>query len=216
MSADARTHHPQLRQPREVRRHAWASPDTNLPFFCRSVGRLWGGSGMKHTFKAAVAALVLAVGFAGSAAAGPREDAAREDAAAAYRKGDHATGLRLMRPLAEHGDVRAQVGLGLMYEFGYGDYGAATSWYRKAAEQGETSSQVKLGHMYSGGLGVPQDYATLCDRGELVSESSQPGKRRGPIGSRGHVHYGLGRSAGLCHCAHVVQFGGGSRAQRVG
>jgi uncharacterized protein len=115
---------------------------------------------MKHTFKAAVAALVLAVGFAGSAAAGPREDAAREDAAAAYRKGDHATGLRLMRPLAEHGDVRAQVGLGLMYEFGYGDYGAATSWYRKAAEQGETSSQVKLGHMYSGGLGVPQDYAT--------------------------------------------------------
>jgi uncharacterized protein len=115
---------------------------------------------MKHTFKAAVAALVLAVGFAGSAAAGPREDAAREDAAAAYRKGDHATGLRLMRPLAEHGDVRAQVGLGLMYEFGYGDYGAATSWYRKAAEQGDADAQVNLGILYGMGQGVPQDYVS--------------------------------------------------------
>jgi hypothetical protein len=40
---------------------------------------------MNRTFKAAVAALMLAVGFAGSVAAGPFEDAT-----AAYNKGDYA------------------------------------------------------------------------------------------------------------------------------
>jgi hypothetical protein len=48
---------------------------------------------MNRTFKAAVAALMLAVGLAGSVAAGPF----------AYRKGDFGMALRLMRPLAEQG-----------------------------------------------------------------------------------------------------------------
>jgi hypothetical protein len=42
--------------------------------------------GMNRTFKAAVAALVLAVSFAGSVAVGPLEDGA-----VAYEKGDYAT-----------------------------------------------------------------------------------------------------------------------------
>jgi hypothetical protein len=45
---------------------------------------------MNRTFKATVAALMLAVSFAGSVAAGPFEDAA-----AAYKKGDYATALDL-------------------------------------------------------------------------------------------------------------------------
>ena len=49
---------------------------------------------MNRTFKPAVAALLIAVGFAGSVAAGPFEDGA-----AAYKKGDYATALRLIRPL---------------------------------------------------------------------------------------------------------------------
>jgi hypothetical protein len=68
---------------------------------------------MNRTFKAAVAALILAVSFAGSVAAGPFEDAA-----AAYIKGDYATALRLMRPLAEQGNAIAQFNLGQMYRNG--------------------------------------------------------------------------------------------------
>jgi uncharacterized protein len=86
---------------------------------------------MNRTFKAAVAALMLAVSFAGSAAAGPIEDAG-----AAYTKGDYATTLRLLRPLAEQGNASAQVRLGFLYHKGRGvtqDYAAAMSWYLKAA-----------------------------------------------------------------------------------
>ena len=49
---------------------------------------------MNRSFKAAVAALILAVGFACPAAAGPLEDFA-----AAYMKGDYAKATRLLRPL---------------------------------------------------------------------------------------------------------------------
>ncbi len=115
---------------------------------------------MNRTFKAAVAALMLAVGFAGSVAAGPFEDAAAADAA--YAKGDYATALRLMRPLAEQGDATAQFlpranrttdGQGVPQ-----DYAAAASWYRKAAEQGDAGAQVFLGALYYRGEGVPRDY----------------------------------------------------------
>jgi TPR repeat protein len=109
---------------------------------------------MNRTFKAA-AALVLAVGFAGSVTAGPLEDAAL-----AYRIGNYATALELVRPLAEQGNSRAQTRLGGMYANGLGvpqDYAAAVSWYRKAAEQGFTGAQFALGGMYLNGHGVPQD-----------------------------------------------------------
>jgi TPR repeat protein len=135
----------------------WASPDTTPPFFAGLIRASTGGARMNRTFKAAVAALMLAVGLAGSVAAGPFEDAA-----AAHQKGDYATVLRLMRPLAEQGDAGAQAVLGVMYDQGYGvpqDYAAAASWYRKAAEQGLALGQYNLGAMYAKGQGVPQDYA---------------------------------------------------------
>jgi TPR repeat protein len=53
---------------------------------------------MKRTFKAAVAALILAVGFVGSEAAGPAQDA-----------------LAFQREQAERGDSFAQYLLGLYY-----------------------------------------------------------------------------------------------------
>jgi uncharacterized protein len=112
---------------------------------------------MNRTFKATVAALMLAVSFAGSVAAGPFEDAA-----AAYRKGDYAAALGIIRPLAEEGNVAAQFNLGVMYQLSHGvpqDNEAAVSWYRKAAEQGLAEAQYNLGVMYANGEGVAQDYA---------------------------------------------------------
>jgi uncharacterized protein len=98
---------------------------------------------------------MLAVSFFGSVGAGRFEDAA-----AAYRKGDYATAVGIIRPLAEEGNVAAQFNLGVMYQLSHGvpqDNEAATSWYRKAAEQG--LAETHLGVMYANREGVAQDYA---------------------------------------------------------
>ena len=54
----------------------------------------------------------------------------------AYNKGDFATALKEWTPLAEHGNVKAQYNLGLMYDMGKGvlqDYKEAARWYQLAA-----------------------------------------------------------------------------------
>src|SRR5258707_764833 len=116
---------------------------------------------MNATFKAAVAALILAVGFARSVTGGPLEDAL--DAA---ERSDYATAIRLWRPLADKGEVEAQYNLGVMYDKGQGvtrDYAIAVSWFRKAADQGFAAAQLSLGIMYENGLGVPQEFTTAVN-----------------------------------------------------
>jgi TPR repeat protein len=51
--------------------------------------------------------------------------------AAAYQRGDYATAMRLLRPLADQGVPLVQFTLGVMYAIGKGtpqDYGQAASW----------------------------------------------------------------------------------------
>jgi TPR repeat protein len=99
-----------------------------------------------------VIALLLPVG---SGLAG-----ALEDCATAYDRRNYAAAVQLCRPLAEHGDARAQFSLGGMYYNGQGvqqDYPEAAKWTRKAAEQGYTPAQADLGVLYWNGQGVPQD-----------------------------------------------------------
>jgi TPR repeat protein len=111
---------------------------------------------MTSVLRAVIVSIIFTLTFAASATAGPLKDAD-----AAYRKGDYATALRLMRPLAEEGDAEAQFKFGLHF---YGpvpsgrDYAEAVKWFRKAAEQGVAAAQYYLGNMYDNGLGVPQDY----------------------------------------------------------
>jgi TPR repeat protein len=94
---------------------------------------------------------------AASSIAGPLEDAD-----AALEAKDYQTAVRLLRPLAEQGDAKAQVALGEMYAFGEGvpesDEQAAI-WFRKAADKGDASAQDHLGDMHLKGIGVPRDYA---------------------------------------------------------
>jgi uncharacterized protein len=126
--------------------------------------------------KAAIAALILAINFAGLVSARPFEDAAA--ATAAYGKGDYATAERLLRPLAEQGDADAQNILGLMYYSGQGvpqDYAAAATWFLKAAEQGDTDAQYDLGVMYAKGEGVRQDYAAAVS---WYRKAAERGKAR--------------------------------------
>ena len=100
--------------------------------------------------------LIVFVCAAVPAVAGPYEDGV-----VAYAKGDYPTAFRLLRPIAEQGDARAQNDLGIMYETGFGltqDYLVAATWYRKAADQGNPGGQYNVGALYERGNGVPHDY----------------------------------------------------------
>ncbi|MET0271863.1 MAG: tetratricopeptide repeat protein, partial [Phenylobacterium sp.] len=111
---------------------------------------------MNRSFRLAVVGAVLML-LASPVAAGPLDDAA-----AAFAGGDIATGIRLYRDLAEAGDAKAQLALGLIYDLGRGvprDQAQAVGWYRRAAEQGDGDAQFNLGVMFYNGWGTPQDYA---------------------------------------------------------
>ena len=100
---------------------------------------------------------------------------------AAYNRGDYATALRELRPLAEQGVAEAQLNLALMYANGRGvpqDYAEAMKWYRKAAEQGHAEAQVNLGIMYQNGKGVPQDYVQAYMWFNLAASTFPPGEGR--------------------------------------
>jgi uncharacterized protein len=104
----------------------------------------------------ALVTLFTAFTFAGLVSSGPLEDAD-----AAYERGDYATALRLLQPLASSGDDYAQFNIGVMYDTGKGvpqDFSEAVKWYRKAANQGNARAMDNLAFMYRGGQGVPQDY----------------------------------------------------------
>ena len=60
-------------------------------------------------------AITLATLLCGGALAGPMEDAGK-----AYQRGDYATAMKLIRPLAEQGNVSADYNLGTMYYNGEG------------------------------------------------------------------------------------------------
>ena len=84
-----------------------------------------------------------------------------KDAADAMGRGDDKTAFRLLKPLAEQGNAKAQYDLGVFYQQGWvvpKNYAEAVKWYRKAADQGEVLAQWSLGVMYQSGLGVPRDY----------------------------------------------------------
>lgn len=83
-----------------------------------------------------------------------------EDGFAAHQRGDYATTLKLVRPLAEKGEAKSQYLIGKMYAEGRGvvlDDKEAVRWYRLAAEQGAYWALNDLGYMYDKGKGVSQD-----------------------------------------------------------
>ena len=80
--------------------------------------------------------------------------ASYKDGFDAYSRGDYPRALKVLRPLAESGNIYAQHSLGLMYEKGQGvkqDYEKAHKWYFLAAEQGLMPAQNNIGSMYSKG-----------------------------------------------------------------
>jgi uncharacterized protein len=100
-----------------------------------------------------------------------------EDANAAANRGDFVTALRIIRPLADQGNARAQDFLGFMYADGLGvpqDYAEAMRWRRRAANQGNALAQIAIGLMYRDGHGVPKDYIRAYMWFELATHSNEP------------------------------------------
>ncbi len=81
-----------------------------------------------------------------------------QDGVDALDRKDYATAARLLKPLAEQGNLRAQYFLGVMYCQGQGvpqDSTEAVRWFRRSAAQQCANAMCALGRMHAGGL-VPQ------------------------------------------------------------
>jgi hypothetical protein len=144
-----------------------------------------------HGVRAALALLIFAVGYFGGIYHGAirqgigdvfpvwgiaGETSGIEAAEEAYAKGSYPLALRLLRPLAEQGNARAQAVLGLMYYHGRGmkqDDMEAAKWFRLAADQDEPRAQFNLGVMHAEGQGVPQDYVEAIKWYRLAAEQGE-------------------------------------------
>jgi uncharacterized protein len=107
--------------------------------------------------RAALAAGLIVAVLVGAGLRGPYDAAT-----AAYQRGDYATAVRIIQPLAKKGEADAQNSLGFMYQHGHGvtqNYAEAVRWYRKAADQGHAAAQFNLGSMYLYGQGVTRNIA---------------------------------------------------------
>lgn len=81
----------------------------------------------------------------------------------ALSKDDYADAAKLLRPLAERGDRRAQFWIGYMHQEGQGlprDFAEALKWLRRSADQGENGAQYQLARIYAEASGVPRDLVT--------------------------------------------------------
>src|SRR5260221_263200 len=120
--------------------------------------------------RAMLTALSMLAAVSGAAVAGPLEDAV-----AAHGKGDYATALRLLRPLADAGSDDAQYNLGVMYFAGNGvppNREEAAKWDGLAAKQGHANAQYNLGVMCERGDGVPQNYGEALKWYRLAADQN--------------------------------------------
>src|SRR5262245_47516208 len=109
---------------------------------------------MGESMRGIILGLAWAV-MTATALAGPLEDGL-----AAYRRGDDATGLRLLRPLADQGVPAAQLCVGITFasgSTGVRDGAEAMRLFRLAAMQGYAPAMAMLGTMYVVEMLLPQD-----------------------------------------------------------
>ena len=78
----------------------------------------------------------------------------------AFQRGSYVEAARLLQPLAEAGNGRAQTIMGFLHATGRGvpqDFVISSYWYSLGAENGEATAQYLLGLAFDKGQGVPQD-----------------------------------------------------------
>lgn len=87
-------------------------------------------------------------------------DKAFRDGLSAFNDAQYARALAMWRPLADHGDARAEEGLGFMYYSGRGlprSSRRAAEYFYRAATQGEPTAQLFLAIMHFRADGVPRN-----------------------------------------------------------
>jgi uncharacterized protein len=120
-------------------------------------------------------ALVLAM-----VAVSPAIATSYREGAYAFNHYEDARAVRILGPLAAHGDPRAQALLGFMYANGRGvpqNQVEAAIWYRRAADQGNPTAQYMLGLLYDKGMGVPQSDIEAYKWLNLAVAGANPGER---------------------------------------
>ncbi|HET9821903.1 MAG TPA: tetratricopeptide repeat protein [Burkholderiaceae bacterium] len=104
---------------------------------------------------------------------------ALQDAVQAVQRKDYATAVRLLGPLAEAGNARAQTQLGLLYHHGQGvpeSDAQAVVWFDRAARQGYLPAQVQLGNMYAyGHATVPAGFDPMHLAAQWYFEAARKG-----------------------------------------
>jgi TPR repeat protein len=118
--------------------------------------------------------VILLVGLA-LAAASPSDSTAGSLAAGmeALERHDWPAAMRELRPLADAGEVHAQLLLGATYFNGWGvavDDTEAARFYRMAADRGYQPAQGILASLYANGRGVPQDFAEAARLYRLAAD----------------------------------------------
>lgn len=111
------------------------------------------------------------------------------DGLAAFDGGDYATSFEEWVPLAQRGDIEAQVALAGLYMAGQGvraNVAEALRWYRAAAEQGDPVAQLNMGDFYDRGIGVARDPVAAYVWFALAAESGRawPATRRDALNAR--------------------------------
>jgi hypothetical protein len=100
---------------------------------------------MNFTLRHAIAANLVLLSISVPVAAGPLEDGN-----AGYKRGDYATAMEILRPLADQGDGMAEAIVGLMYLNNFGvplDYVTAYMWFSLAAAHGNSLGALLLKQM---------------------------------------------------------------------
>lgn len=105
---------------------------------------------------------------------------ALQDAASAIQRKDYASAVRLLEPLAEAGQARAQTQLATLYYHGHGvpeDDAKALFWYERAARQGHAPAQYLLGNMYAyGHAAVPEGHDPMRLAAQWYFEAARQGQ----------------------------------------
>ena len=73
--------------------------------------------------------------------------ASSDDAFFAYQKGDYKTAIKLLTPLAEAGDDKAQYNLGVMYANALGvsqNFKEAAKWFQMSIAKGNSFAMVDM------------------------------------------------------------------------
>lgn len=107
----------------------------------------------------------------------------------AYKEGDIAGAMALLRPAADAGHALSQAFLGYILDQS-SFFDEAAAYYRKSADQGCAAGQFGLGVMYAEGSGVKQNFAEA--RRLLILASEQGHKQAVNVMASAYINGGLG------------------------